>query len=276
MSSKQISCRGFSGGVLAFSLMAGLGSASAAELTWNELKPSVFGQRLIRTDGQVVKLEAPYRASDDRQVPIAVQADLPNGGKIKSVAIVIDENPMPVSLTVMPHQQRSSLWVSANMRFNGPSPVRAIVEAENGQLFMSEAMVKTTGQGACSAPPVTKLDGAESSIGKMELAPVVMPISVSAITNPIHRTRLNISHPNLTGLQLDQITLRYILPRYVEKIEVEQGEEKLMSMEAGISLAENPSIAFDYAANGTGTMRIVAEDTDETVFDHKLSIEPGS
>jgi len=57
---------------------------------------------------------------------------LPNGGKIKSVTIVIDENPMPVSLTVKPHQQRSSLWISANMRFNGPSPVRAIVETENG------------------------------------------------------------------------------------------------------------------------------------------------
>jgi len=68
----QISRRGFSGGVLAFCLIAGMGSASAAELTWNELKPSVFGQRLIRTDNQIVKLEAPYRASDDRQVPIAI------------------------------------------------------------------------------------------------------------------------------------------------------------------------------------------------------------
>ena len=254
-------------------------SASTAlpeELTWVELKPSVFGQRLITQNDQIVKLEAPYRATDDRQVPISVQASLPDGARVKSVTIVIDENPMPVSLTVRPEQKRSSLWVSASMRFNGPSPVRAIVEAENGQLFMSEAMVKTSGLGACAAPPTTTLDVAAKTLGNMRLTQIVTPLNVSTIAKPVLRTRLDISHPNLTGLQLDQITLLYILPRYVEEVAISQGNQKLMTIEAGISLAENPSIAFDYVSNGAGQMQIVARDTDETVFKHSLQINPGS
>ncbi len=166
-------------GLAVGAICAGLSMSSSAalpvELTWAELKPSVFGQRLITQNDSVVKLEAPYRATDDRQVPVSVQASLPNGAKVKSVTIIIDENPMPVSLTVRPEQKRSSLWVSASMRFNGPSPVRAIVEAENGQLFMSEAMVKTSGLGACAAPPTTTLDVAAKTMGNMRLTQIVTP-----------------------------------------------------------------------------------------------------
>ncbi len=267
-------------GLAVGAICAGLSMASSAalsvELTWAELKPSVFGQRLITRNNSVVKLDVPYRATDDRQVPVSVQASLPDGATVKSVTIIIDENPMPVSLTVRPEQKRSSLWISASMRFNGPSPVRAIVEAENGQLFMSEAMVKTSGLGACAAPPTTTLDVAAKTLGDMRLTQIVTPLNVSTIAKPVMRTKLDISHPNLTGLQLDQITLRYILPRYVEKVAIEQGEEKLMTIEAGISLAENPSVAFDYVSNGAEKMLVEAQDTDETVFRHSLQINPGS
>jgi sulfur-oxidizing protein SoxY len=267
-------------GLAVGAICAGLSMASSAalsvELTWAELKPSVFGQRLITRNDSVVKLDVPYRATDDRQVPVSVQASLPDGATVKSVTIIIDENPMPVSLTVRPEQKRSSLWISASMRFNGPSPVRAIVEAENGQLFMSEAMVKTSGLGACAAPPTTTLDVAAKTLGDMRLTQIVTPLNVSTIAKPVMRTKLDISHPNLTGLQLDQITLRYILPRYVEKVAIEQGEEKLMTIEAGISLAENPSVAFDYVSNGAEKMLVEAQDTDETVFRHSLQINPGS
>jgi sulfur-oxidizing protein SoxY len=265
----------------AATLFAGLVMANGAalpaeEMSWAQLKPSVFGQRLITQSDQVVKLDVPYRAADDRQVPVGVEASLPDGAKVKSITIIIDENPMPVSLTVKPEQKRSEFWVSANMRFNGPSPVRAVVETEDGRLFMNEAMVKTSGLGACAAPPVTSLNVAANTLGDMQLHPILTPVKVSTIANPVKRAKLNISHPNLTGLQLDQITLRYILPRYVEKIDIAMGGKKLMSMEAGISLAEDPSISFDYVANGTSQMQVEAMDTDETVFRHSLQINPGS
>ena len=264
--------------VFAAALMSCAGSAaSAGELTWAELKPTVYGDRLISKDEAVVKLDVPYRAKDDREVPVTVHAKLPDGAAIKTVTMIIDENPMPVSLSISPAQKRSDLWVSANMRFNGPSPVRAVVEAEDGRLFMSEGYVKTLGLGACASPPVTSMDEAIASLGNMHLSPEAAPLEVSALTaNKKQRVRLEISHPNLTGLQMDQITLQYILPRYIDQIDVLQGTEPLATLEAGISLSENPSIAFDYVANGASHMTVTAKDTDDTVFKHQLPVSPGS
>ncbi len=270
---KKLLCRGLvATSLLAFAAVP----AISGELTWADLKPSVYGDRLIAVDASVVKLDVPYRAVDDRQVPVSVQAKLPGGASIKAVTFIIDENPMPVSLSLQPQQKRSEVWLSANMRFNGPSPIRAVVEADDGRLFMSEAYVKTVGLGACASPPVTGRDAAIASMGKMQLSPLTTPMSVSALAERKQRVRLDISHPNLTGLQLDQITLRYILPRYLDKFEVMQGNQSVATMEAGISLSENPSISFDYVTNGATQMTITAVDTDETVFTHTLPLGPGS
>ncbi|WP_394701415.1 thiosulfate oxidation carrier protein SoxY [uncultured Roseibium sp.] len=35
---------------------------------------------------------------------------------------------------------------AATMRVNGPTPVHAVAELENGQLFMAESFIKTSGQ----------------------------------------------------------------------------------------------------------------------------------
>jgi hypothetical protein len=81
------------------------------------------------------------------------------------------------------------------------------------------------------------MDEATASLGNMHLSPEAAPLEVSALTaNKKQRIRLDISLPNLTGLQTDQITLRYILPRYIDKIDVVQGTEPLATLEAGISL----------------------------------------
>jgi sulfur-oxidizing protein SoxY len=261
-----------------FFLMAACLPATSAEVTWAELKPSVYGDRLISTDSVAVKLDAPVRAQDDRQVPVSVQVKLPGSATVKAVTLIIDENPMPVSMSLTPAQKRGEIFVSANMRFNGPSPVRAVVEADDGRLFMSEAYVKTIGLGACASPPVTAMDGADESLGKMALSTQAAPVSVAGLAGhgQTQRARLEIAHPNLTGLQMDQITLHYILPRYIDKIDVVQGAQPLATIEAGISLSENPSISFDYIANGASEMNVTARDTDDTVFTAKLAISPGS
>jgi sulfur-oxidizing protein SoxY len=249
---------------------------SAEELSWAKLKPSVYGDRQIIVSDHIVKLDTPYRAKDDRQVPITVTAQLPDGRSIRSVNIIIDENPMPVSLTVHPQTQRSYLWVSANMRFNGPSPIRAVIEADDGKLYMSEKMVKTSGLGACASPPVTGMDEAIVTLGNMSLQLEGLVHSAALARQHKRRARLDISHPNLTGLQMDQITLQYILPRYVSKIDVALGKDKLLSMEAGISMSENPSIAFEYTDNGASQMSVQIEDTDESVFRKSFQINLGS
>lgn len=41
---------------------------------------------------------------------------------------------------------------------------------------------------------------------------------------------------------------------------------RVATVETGISLAENPSITFDYIATGATELTVTAKDTDDTVY----------
>ena len=75
--------------------------------------------------------------------------------------------------------------------------------------------------------------------------------------NPV---QLLISHPNISGMQMDQITRNYTPAHYVDQVEVWQGDELIFRMEGGISLSEDPNFRFTYAPNGAKTLRVVAHD----------------
>jgi len=47
-------------------------------------------------------------------------------------------------------------------------------------------------------------------------------------------------------------------------------------MEAGISLAENPTLSFDYVPDGSADMTVEIGDTDDTTFRRSFPILPGS
>jgi sulfur-oxidizing protein SoxY len=82
-----------------------------------------------------------------------------------------------------------------------------------------------------------------------------------------HRTaELDIKHPQLTGMQMNQITLLYTPMRYVDKVEVRQGDEKIFDLEGSMTLSENPRISFDYQVNGAATINVRTKDTNETVW----------
>jgi len=250
----------------------------AAEPVWDEIKPAIFGERTIYLGNPAnIMLTTPYRSSDDREVPVEVSAKFSDGRTVRSVTVVIDENPMPVSAVFRFDDARSAVAVAANMRFNGPSPIRAIVETGDGKLYMSEAYVKTSGLGACASPPVSNPTEAFASMGQMTLKhSVAADQSSRNITQLTQTAQLKIKHPNLTGLQMDQITLQYIPARYISIIEVQQGEERVMTIESGIALSEDPQIRFDYRLNGSGTISVYVKDTDGTEFRQEFPAGTGS
>ncbi|MEO1533416.1 MAG: thiosulfate oxidation carrier protein SoxY, partial [Pseudomonadota bacterium] len=135
---------------------------------WADLKAEIYGEREIAPAlGQVV-LEAPKRSADDRRVPIEVAARLRDGTAIRRVTLIIDENPMPVSAQFEFPEPRSAVRLGVDMRMNGPSPVRAVVETVDGRLLMTERLVKTSGLGACASPPVGDPAAAIAGIGQMQ------------------------------------------------------------------------------------------------------------
>lgn len=272
--------------------MALAASPVLAGESWNEIRPELYGERTIEAGESVITLTAPYRASNDSEVPIEIRTQLPGGKSIKSLSFIIDNNPMPVSAVFDMGQQQSAFTVEANMRINGPTPIRAIVEAADGTLYMSEGFVKTSGQGACAAPPVKGVDAALASLGQMKLLPPVAKTATvpkdtmlasltgAASTAPAtqssqleqKRVRLEMKHPSHSGMQMDQITLLYILARYVETVEVWTDDDRLFTMTGSISLSEDPEIEFTLADPTVDTVRVRMTDTDETVFEETFSL----
>ncbi len=266
--------------LLALSLVAAPAVASA-EAAWPWIQEQLFAERGVASGAGVATLIAPRRAEDDRAVPIGMDATLPFGAAISSMTLVIDENPMPVSAVVRFAEPTRAASFEFTMRLNGPSPVHAVVEADDGRIYVSEAVVKTSGLGACAAPPVTDETLALESLGRMTLtadAPDA-PAALRALggAQDVHdgggrdRVRLAISHPSLSGLQMDQITLLYRPARFIETLEVWADDAPLFTITGSISLSENPSIAFD-RPRAAQTLRVRMTDTDGAVSDQRFAL----
>lgn len=237
-------------------------TGAAAGNSWDDLKPAVYGTRTIEDGQGIVSFKAPYRAEDDRRVPISATAAFADGRSVKAVSFIIDENPMPVAAAFKFDKGRDRVGLGIDVRLNGPSMVRVVVEASDGKLYMAETMVKTSGLGACAAPPVGDAVAALSTLGNMEMAGLP-PTGDS----PDHRhVRLKVKHPQHTGMQMNQITLLYIPARYMAEVEVRQGGEPVFTVETGFAMSEDPRIDFDYRINGTDVLTVKMKDTEGAVF----------
>lgn len=257
-------------GLLAVMLAPGAGQAGSYQLVhWPDLKAEIFGDATLNDGAGLVTLDAPVRSQNDAEVPVAITAQLLDGRSIKSVTLIIDENPMPVSATWTFDTPRQSVNLGANMRFNGPSPLRAVIETTDGQRYMTTRFVKTSGLATCSAPPVGDPKAAIATIGQMQLFDLT---PASRAVPPSRMVRLEMLHPQHTGLQMDQITLHFILARYVEELDVWAGDEKLFTLEGSISLSEDPEIEFDFPNNGADILKVRMRDTSDTVIERELPI----
>lgn len=251
-------------------------AAASAQSAWDNIRPEVFGQREIHDGTGVLTLKAPFRPDDQRAVPIGVDVNFSDGRSIKAITIVIDENPSPIATVLRPGAGRTHVAVNMNFRFNRKTNVRAVVEASDGELYMTQAFVRYAGgQSACSAPPNGNAEEIAANMGKMKLAEIAGP--ASANSTQIHRrARLEVKHPNFTGLQMDQVTLLYWPVHIIEKLEIRQGNDIVMQLENGISVAEDPVIDFNFDLNGAGSLKVIANDTKKNVYEQTFPVGPGT
>ena len=87
--------------VVARAQAAGAGQDQPSEETWNSIKGDIFKDRAILDGSGLVVLDAPKRAEDSAIVPIGMRVNLAGDDKrtLKSLTLVIDENPAPVAGT---------------------------------------------------------------------------------------------------------------------------------------------------------------------------------
>ncbi len=247
---------------------------AVAGSTWEGLKAEVVGARSVQSGLGVVTVTAPVRPEDQRAVPVAIDARFADGRTVKSVTLVVDENPMPVAavFNMGPNQRHVSLKTA--IRLNQQTEIRAIVEASDGALYMTSRLVKFAGgQAACAAPPTGNPEEIAANMGKMSL--VEAPTEANA-TQIAHDMRLQISHPNHTGMAMDQQTLLYIPLRMITALEVRQGDVKLFDMTGSITIAENPYFEFPVSLVGDHQLKVLLRDSDGTEWSRTMPIRAGS
>lgn len=258
----------FAGGAAAWS------GAATAGSTWDGLKPDVFGTRKIDSGLGIVTIKAPIRPEDQRAVPVSIDAKFADGRSIKSVTLVVDENPSPVAAVFNMGPGQRHVALKTAIRLNQQTQVRAIIEADDGGLYMASQLVKFAGgQAACAAPPTGNPEEIAANMGKMLLADANEDGNATQIA---HRVRLKISHPNHTGMALDQQTLLYIPLRMVTALEVRQGGAKLFDMTGSITLAENPVFEFPVDLKGEHQINVTLKDSDGAEWKKSLAVRAGS
>jgi sulfur-oxidizing protein SoxY len=85
----------------------------------------------------------------------------------------------------------------------------------------------------------------------------------------LREAQLMIRHPNYSGMQMDQLTRLYVPAHFVKSVGIWQGDALLLSVESGISIAENPEFRFDYRPTGATSFRAEMEDSEGGSFKHE-------
>jgi sulfur-oxidizing protein SoxY len=232
--------------------------------TWASLANDIFKGRPLADGTGLVGIEMPARAEDAAIVPVTMRVTLPSGDprRLKALTLVIDDNPVPVAATFTFADNASVTVISTRVRVNSYTDVHVVAELSDSKLYFVKTYVKASG--GCSAPAAKNADEAIANLGQMQFRvfgkPTDRPASVT------REAQIMIRHPNNSGLQRDQVSLLYIPANFVDELRVWQGDALLFSMEAGISISENPNFRFTYVPNGAAVFKVEARDTEGRVF----------
>lgn len=255
--------------VLTAALVCANALPALAGEAWDSVREQLYGDRAMLEGANVIAIDAPYRTADDARTEMAVQVVAPRGLNVGKVTLVLDDNPMPVSAVFDMYNPQPSFYFDVTMRVNGPTPLHVVVETTDGRLWVTDSYVKTSGSGACAAPPGTDPEIAMATLGRMNLdigglMPGKSADKLASLTAPLRKMELNISHPSHSGMQMDQISLLFIPMRYIETVDIALDGAGYVGLTGSISLSENPQIGVSVPSR-TQSVDVTMTDTSGTV-----------
>jgi len=265
----------FSGLLTAGSAHAQLktGDNPEANPVWQKLRASLFADRPIKLDdaGEVVQLEAPARAEDAAIVPIAVRTRLPQSATrhVDKLYLIIDNNPSPLAAVFQFTPLSGQADIETRVRVDEYTHVRAIAEMNDGQIYMTTRFVKASG--GCSAPPGKDAQAALASLGKMRLR-----VDGEVARNKPVLAQLMISHPNNSGLAMDQSTRQFTPAHFVRKLDISYAGKPVLSAELDFAISENPNFRFWFVPTGEGELKAEVVDTKDLRFESALQLRPSN
>lgn len=246
---------------------AGKAWAEEDDNRWYQIKASLFGDKNIQRGENILGLETPARAMDAAIVPISVNSLFEQTPQrhIKSLYLVIDNNPSPVAAVF--HFPGKHNWetLSTRVRVNAYTDLRAIAELNDGSLYMVNNYVKASG--GCSAPSLKDPAAAAAQLGKIKFR-----VAGDYQQGDLLSTQLMIKHPNNSGLQFDQVSRFYIPADFIRTIEVTYNGEQVFTADTDISISEDPSIRFGFIPQQKGVLKVHVKDSKGRSFSHSLEL----
>ena len=238
---------------------------------WQKLKRSLFENRPVASDARgIVELVTPIRAEDAAIVPVAIRTKLTQRPEryVRRIYLIVDRNPSPLAamFELTPESGRADL--ETRIRIEEYTHVRAVAELSDGTLFADTRFVKASG--GCSAPAGKDPAAAAARVGRMRLA-----VDGDVSYNQPALARLMISHPNDSGLVMDQLTRHYTPAYFVRSIKVTYAGRPILSAEVDFSISENPNFRFYFVPVGDGELKAEAVDTKELRFETRLAVRRG-
>jgi sulfur-oxidizing protein SoxY len=217
-----------------------------ASPVWQQVRADLFGARPVASADKVLVLDTPKRAADAAIVPVSIRAQFPQTADryIKTLWLIVDNNPSPVVAVFHLTPESGRADVETRIRVEQYTHVRAIAQVDDGKLYMAANYVKASG--GCSAPAAGDAAAAKAALGKMRFR-----VDDALASGQPTLAQLMISHPNDSGLAMDQMTRTYPVPHFVRSVEIRYGGKPVMSAEVNFSISENPNFRF-YFVPGRG------------------------
>lgn len=244
-------------------------AAAEQREVWPELRKNLFQDRAIQTPADdVIQLDLPLRADDAAIVPVAIRTGVAQAPDryIAKLYLIVDRNPSPVGALFRFSPESGRAEIETRVRIEEYTNVRAIAEMNDGKLFMATRYIKASG--GCSAPAGKDMAAALASLGKMRLRVE----SDSPAPDSPQVAQLMISHPNTSGLAMDQSTRLYPPAHFVRQIEVTYGGKRVMSAEIDFTISENPNFRFYFVPAGGGELYARAIDTSDLIFEQRIAV----
>lgn len=219
------------------------------------LKDKYFKDIEIIEDKTVIEMTTPYRAEDAAVTPVSITAQIEQKPElyIDKIYLIVDKNPDPLVGVFNLTQELGKADLAMRVRINEYTNIRAIAALSNGEHHMVTNFVKASG--GCSAPLGADLAAAMERIGEMKFR------AIEKENGALELGQFMVSHPNITGMQLDQRT-RLIAPaHYIKKVNITLDDKPLMSAELGISVSADPSFRFFFKPDAKGVIKAEVSDS---------------
>lgn len=219
--------------------------------TWNDsLKGQFFAGKTIEESSDVIDLEVPYRAEDPAIVPVRVTSKFTQRSDryVKRIWMFVDKNPFPFvgEFEFFPETGKADL--AMRIRVNTYSNIRAIAETSDGKFSMTKKFVKASG--GCSAPIGADLDEAMKRLGKVKFR----LDDGMTLGQPV-QAQLMISHPNITGMQMDQVTRFIRKSHFVDQLSVKFNDKPVLNAKIDIAISADPNFRFFFVPDKAGELK---------------------